>query len=86
MISNEEGKKRIAIPSYTLGEELISSISHGIGALLGIAAYELLFEARARYLYIYAPVFCTAAAAGLEACVGMLSGLWMRRKAHSGTK
>lgn len=55
-------------------------------ALLGIAAYELLFEARARYLYIYAPVFCTAAAAGLEACGGMLSGLWMRRKAHSGTK
>ena len=38
MISNEERKKRIAIPSYTLGEELISSISHGIGALLGIAA------------------------------------------------
>ena len=41
MISNEERKKRIAIPSYTLGEELISSISHGIGALLGIAALVL---------------------------------------------
>ena len=41
MISNEERKKRIAIPSYTLGEELISSISHGIGALLGISALVL---------------------------------------------
>lgn len=55
-------------------------------ALLGIAAYELLFEARARYLYIYAPVFCTAAAAGLKAWAGMLSSLWVRLKAHGGTK
>ena len=37
MISNEEKKHRIAIPTYTLGEELISSISHGVGALMGIA-------------------------------------------------
>ncbi len=42
MITQDEQKKhRIAIPSYTLGEELISSISHGIGALLGIAALVL---------------------------------------------
>ncbi|MBR4081334.1 MAG: hemolysin III family protein [Clostridia bacterium] len=41
MISNEEKKHRIAIPTYTLGEELISSISHGVGALLGIAALVL---------------------------------------------
>ena len=32
---------RIAIPRYTLGEELINSISHGIGAGLGIAALVL---------------------------------------------
>lgn len=31
-------KDKIGIPHYTLGEELISSISHGIGAGLGIAA------------------------------------------------
>lgn len=31
-------KERISLPKYTLGEELISSISHGIGALLSIAA------------------------------------------------
>jgi len=37
LISNEENKHRIAIPTYTLGEELISSISHGVGALMGIA-------------------------------------------------
>lgn len=41
MISNEEKKHRIAIPKYTLGEELINSISHGVGALLGIAALVL---------------------------------------------
>lgn len=34
-------KKKIAIPSYTLGEELLNSISHGIGALLGAAALVL---------------------------------------------
>ena len=29
---------RISIPKYTLGEELINSISHGVGALLSIVA------------------------------------------------
>ena len=28
---------KISIPKYTLGEELVSSISHGIGALLSVA-------------------------------------------------
>ncbi len=32
---------RIMIPKYTLGEELMNSISHGIGAALGIAALVL---------------------------------------------
>ena len=32
---------RITIPKYTLGEELINSITHGIGAGLGIAALVL---------------------------------------------
>lgn len=32
---------RIAIPKYTLGEELMNSITHGIGAVLGIAALVL---------------------------------------------
>ncbi len=31
-------ERKIPIPRYTLGEELISAISHGIGAGLGIAA------------------------------------------------
>jgi len=34
-------KERITLPNYTLGEELISSISHGVGALLSIAALVL---------------------------------------------
>ena len=32
---------RISIPKYTLGEELINSITHGVGALMGIAALVL---------------------------------------------
>lgn len=42
MISDyEKQHHRVAVPTYTLGEELISSISHGIGALLGIAGLVL---------------------------------------------
>ncbi len=42
MISQDEQRKhRIAIPHYTLGEELMNSISHGVGALFGIAALVL---------------------------------------------
>lgn len=33
--------KKVTIPKYTLGEELINSISHGIGVLLGITALVL---------------------------------------------
>ena len=33
--------KKITIPNYTLGEELINAISHGIGVLLGITALVL---------------------------------------------
>lgn len=36
-----EKQHRISIPKYTLGEELISSISHGVGAGFGIAALVL---------------------------------------------
>ena len=32
---------RITIPQYTLGEELMNSITHGVGALFGIAALVL---------------------------------------------
>ena len=41
MNQQEQVKHRISIPKYTLGEELISAISHGVGALLGIAALDL---------------------------------------------
>jgi len=34
-------KEKIAIPKYSLSEELISAISHGIGALLGVAGLVL---------------------------------------------
>lgn len=34
--------------------------------ILGFVAYELLFEIRARYVYIFVPVFCVLASVGLE--------------------
>ena len=37
----EKKRSKITIPSYTLGEELLNSISHGVGALLGVAALVL---------------------------------------------
>lgn len=39
--STPKKEHRIVIPHYTLGEELISAISHGIGSLLGVAALVL---------------------------------------------
>lgn len=42
-ISNQKRSRlsKIPIPKYTLGEELISAISHGLGAALGIVALVL---------------------------------------------
>jgi len=34
-------KSRIEIPKYTLGEELVSAISHGIGAVFGVVGLVL---------------------------------------------
>lgn len=39
--NNHIKEHRIPIPSYTLAEELINSITHGVGSLLGIAALVL---------------------------------------------
>lgn len=41
--------------------------------LLGFAVYELLFEVRARYLYIFAPVFCVTAIIGAENTIKFLT-------------
>lgn len=35
-------------------------------AVIGLTAFELLFEARARYLYTYVPVYCVLAALGMQ--------------------
>ena len=46
-------------------------------ALLGLALFELLFEARARYLYAYAPLYVLAGMCGVRA---VLDGIAGRRK------
>ena len=39
----EQIKKRtVSIPDYTMGEEIFNAISHGLGALLGVAALVLM--------------------------------------------
>ena len=38
----ERNKKEISIPSYSLEEELFNAISHGLGALLSVAALVLM--------------------------------------------
>lgn len=40
-LKNTQKKHKIDLPDYTLGEELISSISHGIGAALSVAGMVL---------------------------------------------
>lgn len=35
-------------------------------AIIGLTAFELLFEARARYLYTYVPVYCILAGIGAK--------------------
>lgn len=40
-MESTQKQHRISIPKYTLGEELMNSITHGIGACLGIAALVL---------------------------------------------
>ena len=38
----KKAKREISIPNYSLGEELFNSISHGLGAVLSIAALVLM--------------------------------------------
>ena len=33
--------KKVTVPKYTLGEEIVNSISHGLGIILGIVALVL---------------------------------------------
>lgn len=46
-------------------------------AVIGLTLFELLFEARARYLYTYAPIYALLAAAGAEQI------LWIRKRCRA---
>ena len=52
-------KDKITIPNYTLGEELVSAISHGVGSLLSIAALVLCVVFSAIHNNVYAVVSTT---------------------------
>ena len=49
-----------------LGKENRQEIIVLMLSIAGLTLFEVLFEARARYLYTYAPVFCILAAIGIE--------------------
>lgn len=51
--------KKIELPKYKLGEELINSISHGIGALLSIAALVLCIIKSSSGLSLFATLIYT---------------------------
>lgn len=51
--------KKIELPKYKLGEELINSISHGIGALLSIAALVLCIIKSSNGLSLFATLIYT---------------------------
>ncbi len=44
-----ERRIKLGLPKYTLGEELVNSISHGLGAAFGIVALVLCVVASAKY-------------------------------------
>ena len=57
----ERNKKEISIPSYSLEEELFNAISHGLGALLSVAALVLmLIRARNALEVTTAAIFGTS--------------------------
>ena len=47
---------------------------------VGIALYLVLFEQRARYVYIFAPVFCVLASVGLDTAAGWAKAQMSRKK------
>lgn len=54
----------------TLGKERKKEYVVLYIVIMGITLYEILFETRPRYLYIFAPIFCIIAASGLEVLSG----------------
>ena len=55
-MEEKKGLKKIEIPKYSLSEELLSSISHGVGALLSVAALVLCIVRSAHHHDAYAVV------------------------------
>ena len=60
----------LALPAYHESKKHKSecTLAAMMLALIGITLFETIFEARARYLFIYAPVYLTVGMMGLRAC------------------
>ncbi len=62
----------LMLPGNSVNKRATAIIMVGI---LGIMCFVMVFEARARYLYLYSPLFILAAAMGLERFIG-----WTKQK------
>lgn len=62
-----------AVAVSGLGKENRQEVIVLMLSIVGLTLFEVLFEARARYLYTYAPVFCILAASGIEKLSNKLS-------------
>lgn len=67
-------------------KKLRKDITVAVIALLGMFAFEMLFEARSRYLFNYAPVFIFTASIGMHAMLKRISAwvikLWLCKKGN----
>ncbi len=69
----------LVIPGKRKPDRTTTAVLLGI---LGIVCFVMLFEARARYLYLYTPVFILAAALGLERFLEWVEGERHRKEAE----
>lgn len=70
----------IALPAEEKPERTTASVLAGI---LGIICFVMLFEARARYIYLYSPLFILAAAIGWERFLEWTKAKTDRRKTEN---
>ena len=62
-----------AVAVSGLGKENRQEVIVLMLSIVGLTLFEVLFEARARYLYTYAPLFCILDASGIEKLSNKLS-------------
>ena len=81
----KKGLKKIEIPKYSLSEELLNAISHGVGALLSIAALVLCVVLSAKHHNAYA-VVSSAIYGATSIILYIMSTLYHSLKVNNGKR